>query len=195
MSLALSEAHFSLFIQFLKEDVSSLPIVKAIAHIGEQSSGVWVLNNSIQIDASGQLINENDREYIWLEEAFSDKYGNIALQQLIPLITIPLNTDVLYTYIKKLTASLLYCNYVKYYCRLIENMLQHNFMPLLLILGGMIAGFRYYSLKSGSCPIIVAKGESQTRKSTTVRIAMNLIGKYIVLVVTFTPFVQEHACT
>lgn len=97
MSLALSEAQFSAFIQFLKEDVSNLPIVKAVTHIGEQSSKVWVLNEDTQIDKDGNVLSEDEKDYIWLKEAFSDNYGNMNIEELIPNVTLPLSTNVLYT--------------------------------------------------------------------------------------------------
>ena len=55
--------------------------------------------------------------------------------------------------------------------------MQHNFLPSLLMLGGMVASFHYYSMKSGSCPIVIAVGELETGKSTVIRIAMSLVGE------------------
>ena len=66
--------------------------------------------------------------------------------------------------------------------RLIEQMeiiMQHNFLPLLLVLGGMIVGFHCFSLQSGVCPIMVAKGDSETGKSTMMKLLMSMIGKCI----------------
>lgn len=57
-----------------------------------------------------------------------------------------------------------------------EIVMQHNFFPSLLMLGGAIACFHYNSFTSVDCPIIVAEGESQTGKSTTIKIAMSLFG-------------------
>lgn len=62
-----------------------------------------------------------------------------------------------------------------------EIILKHNFIPSVLMLGGAIVGFHYNSFKSGSCPVMVAKGESQTGKSTTIRIAMSLFGEFTFL--------------
>ena len=53
--------------------------------------------------------------------------------------------------------------------------MKHNFLASLLMLGGMIVGFHYNSFKS-DCPIMVAQGESQTGKSTVLKIAMSLMG-------------------
>ena len=98
MSLALSEAQFSLFFQFLKKDVANLPIVKATTHVGEQSDGIWVLNKSIQIDADGEPITQENQTYVWLEEAFIDKYANLSLSHLVPKVITPLTSNILSRY-------------------------------------------------------------------------------------------------
>lgn len=66
-------------------------------------------------------------------------------------------------------------------CRLIEKMeiiMQHNFVPFLIMMGGMTVGFHYFSLHSGICPIMVAMGESQTGKSTMMKLLMSMIGEF-----------------
>lgn len=90
----MSEAQFSLFFQFLKKDVANLPIVKATTHVGEQSAGVWVPNKTTQINADGELIAEGNQKYVWLEEAFIDKYANLSLTQLVPRVTAPLESNI-----------------------------------------------------------------------------------------------------
>ena len=59
--------------------------------------------------------------------------------------------------------------------------MQHNFSACLLMLGGMVSSFHYHSMKSGKCPVMIAEGESQTGKSTTIRVAMSLIGVLVQL--------------
>ena len=183
MSLALSEAQFSLFFQFLKNDVANLPIVKATTHVGEQSDGIWVLNKSTQIDGDGELITQENQTYVWLEEAFIDKYANLSLSHMVPKVIIPLTSNILSRYeacCDTLRLVLICLNVLE--CRLIEQMeiiMQHNFLPFLLMLGGMIVGFHYFFLQSGVCPIMVAKGDSETGKSTMMKLLMSMIGKCI----------------
>ena len=93
MSLAMSEAQFAQFFQFLKEKVATLPIVKAVSYDGEQSGEVWVLNRDVHIDKQEHPIQAEDRKFIWLEEAFP--ITGISLEQLIPTIKYPLNSRVL----------------------------------------------------------------------------------------------------
>ena len=98
MSLALGEAQFSGFIQYLKENVASLPIVRAVGHVGEQDDGVWVLNKTTQMDANGEVITDENQQYLWLDEVFSDVFGNVSRDQLIPHIPHPPNSDIFHRY-------------------------------------------------------------------------------------------------
>lgn len=94
----MSEAQFSLFFQFLKKDVANLPIAKATTHVGEQSDGIWVLNKDTQVNADGKLIEEENQKYVWLKEAFIDKYANLSLSQLVPKVITPLESNILSKY-------------------------------------------------------------------------------------------------
>ena len=95
MSLAMSEAQFAQFFQFLKEQKEKLPIVKAVSYVGEQvgPEPVWVLNEKVQIGSDGQPVHPDKQKFIWLEEAFP--FTGISLEQLIPSIKYPLNSNVL----------------------------------------------------------------------------------------------------
>ena len=94
MSLALSEAQSSSFVQFLKEDVESLDIVKAVTHIGGQSNGVWVLNKETQINADGEVIPE----FIWMGETLVERYPSLLFSEFIPTVTLPLDSTILSRY-------------------------------------------------------------------------------------------------
>ncbi len=80
MSLALNEAQFSQFIQFLKHDgLSSLPIRKAATTIGEQkNSRVWVLGEKTQINQDGEVIPERDTAYMWLDETIQESLASVS---------------------------------------------------------------------------------------------------------------------
>lgn len=67
MSLALNEAQFAIFIQFLKqESTDSLTIRKAVTRIGQQqNTELWVLGDGVHINAEGALVPKE--VYIWLD--------------------------------------------------------------------------------------------------------------------------------
>ncbi len=97
MSLALNEAQFSQFIQFLKhEGLSSLPIRKAATTIGEQkNTRVWVLGEKIQVNADGEVIPERDMGYMWLDETIQESLASVSLEEVLPMVKCPLETRVL----------------------------------------------------------------------------------------------------
>ena len=55
-------------------------------------------STKLQIDADGDLIAEENQEYVWLEEAFTDNYANISLSQLVPKVITPLKNDIFSKY-------------------------------------------------------------------------------------------------
>ena len=95
MSLALNEAQFSLFIQFLKKE--GLPIKKAILIIGLQNDGkVWVLGKHLHIDINGEVIDECDHVYTWLNDMIRESLCSVTLEEVLPKITLPLSSAILH---------------------------------------------------------------------------------------------------
>ena len=101
MSLALNEAQFAMFIQYLKKDsLSSLPICKAVTIIGEQQEKpVWVLGRDLQITSDGEVIPEEEREYMWLDDTISEGLASVHFEEVLPNIQMPLDTSVLHRYV------------------------------------------------------------------------------------------------
>ena len=101
MSLALVEAQFSSFIQFLKKE--GLPIMKAVLNIGLQSDGVvWVLGEDLHIDVDGIIIDRTNHVYTWLSDMVSEGLCSMSLAEVLPKITVPLNSFILQRYISHL---------------------------------------------------------------------------------------------
>ena len=60
-----NDAQFSSFIQFLKqENMGNLAIRKAVARVGKQPDGVWVLAPEIHINADGEVIPTSSQTHI-----------------------------------------------------------------------------------------------------------------------------------
>ena len=98
MSLALSEAQYSQFLQFLKKEGGSLPIRKAVTLVGQQKDvPVWVLNKDIHINAEGQVVPEEEQQYMWLQETILDSVTCVSLIDVIPQVHLPLGTSVLHS--------------------------------------------------------------------------------------------------
>lgn len=65
MSLALNEAQFALFIQFLKDNAmgcaDDIPMKKAVTHIGQHDKhSVWVLGKNLQVNCDGEVLPERE---------------------------------------------------------------------------------------------------------------------------------------
>lgn len=98
MSLALNEAQFQQFIQFLKDNVSSLPIREAASHVGlNDKHSVWVFSDRLQINSDGEPISEAQYRLIWHESSIKENLRNtrVHLHEVIPRIITPLRTSPL----------------------------------------------------------------------------------------------------
>lgn len=96
MSLALNEAQFSSFIQFLKRE-KRLPIKKAALAIGLQSDGpIWVLGEDLHISADGSIIDDGNRMYMWLDDMISEGLSSVRLDEVLPTIKLPLDSSILH---------------------------------------------------------------------------------------------------
>lgn len=75
MMLALNEAQFASFVQYLKleEDIS---IGSAATIVGQQKCNeVWVMGRNVQIDGDGNIMPLNTSPYIWLDKVAMGEVG------------------------------------------------------------------------------------------------------------------------
>jgi hypothetical protein len=163
MSLALNEMQFASFFQHLKNNNlhGTLPIKKAASIIGLQvdsNEPVWVLNKDLQLSLDGEIIPECERKFIWIEQMITGNLLSLNLQELLPIIKTPLCTSVLNRLVKNM-----------------QQVMKHNFVPAVLAASSIISALQYSNLSDAS-PIVVCEGPSQTGKSTTLRIALALLG-------------------
>ena len=101
MSLALNEAQFQQFVQFMKDHVSSLPIREAVSIVGHNKNhSVWVFNDHIQTNANGEVLSEDEHRLIWHESSIKENLRStrVQLDEVIPRITLPLQTVSLSRY-------------------------------------------------------------------------------------------------
>lgn len=60
---------------------------------------------------------------------------------------------------------------------MLHIVMQHNFMPAMIMIAGAILSLHYVTItKTSGCPIIIAEGMSQTGKSTALLVALSLLG-------------------
>lgn len=126
MSLALNEAQFAIFIQFLKqESTDSLTIRKAVTRIGQQqNTELWVLGDGVHINAEGALVPKE--VYIWLDWSVQQGLSNVSMKEVVPTILLPLSTTILHRAVELLRA-----------------IMRHNFIPAILMVAGSVMSLHY----------------------------------------------------
>ena len=162
MSLALNEAQFAMFIQFLKqESADSLTIRKAVTRIGQQhGTELWVLGEGVHIDAQGTLVPTEEQVYMWLNWSVEQGLSNVSMKEVIPTIILPLSTTILHRAVE-----------------LLHAIMKHNFIPAILMVAGGVMALHYSTIiQSNGCPTIIANGPSQTGKSTAMNVALSVMG-------------------
>ena len=97
MSLSLNESQFSQFIQFLKDEPGELPIKIAARQVGLQESKplVWVMGETIQINADGEIIPDKKIKIFWHAELLMESLGTIRINEVLPRIKLPPGTSAL----------------------------------------------------------------------------------------------------
>lgn len=92
-------------------------------------------------------------EYVWLPKSIVGECGNIPTSKLLPTISTPFET----TPLSRLMSVL-------------KRAMKHNFMSSVLVLSGGFMSLHYIALNElfSGCPVVVATGEPETGKSTTI---------------------------
>ena len=158
MSIAFNDQQFSSFIQFSKGQ-NKIDVVTAATFSGEQvCKKVWVMGSKLQLDSNGEEIPENEYQYMW--------YNMHTSTSILPIIKLPLSsTPVLHSLLSHL-----------------KVVMKHNFYSAILVLSGAVLQLHYSTLQTlGGCPIVVAVGESETGKSTTLLAALALLGNAFII--------------
>ncbi len=94
---------------------------------------------------------------MWLNKDLINKQDKILCEDISPRIVFPLSTEPLDKLIGK-----------------VEALLNHNFIPSLLVIAGTTLSFHYVMEVYGGFPITVAVGDSETGKSTAIRAGLSL---------------------
>ena len=114
---SLSDKELSEFIQEKKRNSGHLPIKYAVTHVGIQKDGTWVLGADTCINSLGQKISLEDSSYVWIGDIYQGI--GVAAESQQCKIAQPLATNPL----SELIA-------------LLENCLEHNFSPCVLMMAG-----------------------------------------------------------
>jgi len=151
------------------EDKQSLV---AAACIGRQpGSKVWILNNTLQINHNGIVIDPNQQSYIWISDKIaslrglhvdnSEQLAFLANSEIQHRVQLPLSNEPFRSALG-----------------LLRNMMGCNFMPAVITLAAvpMNIHFEYFQSKFDISPVVVLVGHPQSGKTTSLRVAAALTG-------------------
>lgn len=158
LQCSFSDKELSEFIQFKKRK-ETLPVKYAVAHVGMQPDGVWVLGNSVCISGEGELMPVEQSKHVWIGDIYRGAGVASELDQCA--LQLPLTTEPL----QHLLLGLKKC-------------MKHNFFPCIITMAGAVMTLHFYAFidKLKSCPILLAYGSSGSGKTTALRCALSLLG-------------------
>ena len=156
---SLNDSQVSDFVQAKKRLHGPMSSKLAVAKVGKQQSGVWVLNSNVTVNQDGIPIGMDENQYIWLGAMYQGP-GIAREKDAIP-VELPLNANTLSPLLLKL-----------------RDILKHNFFPGVLVVSACGVALHYETVLSKflSCPVPIAFGPSGTGKTTALRSGLALVG-------------------
>ena len=145
--------------------------LQAVSCIGRQpASKVWVLNQTVQIGPQGGLIPPEEQQYVWITGKIAALRGLDSGEQLSKFLANPERQHIISLPLSK--------EPLKVAIELLRNMMGCNFIPSILTLASVPLNchFEYFQSKLGICPVLVAVGDPQSGKTTSLRVAAALTG-------------------
>lgn len=116
---SLLDKDLSEYIQWKKRNSGELPLKYAVAHVGVQEDGTWVVGENGCISSKGKSIPMEESRYVWISNVYSGLGVADATQQCN--IELPLTSDPL-----------------RVLLGLLREASQHNFIPSLLLIAGIL---------------------------------------------------------
>lgn len=159
LSCSFSDKQLSAFLEFLKRQCQNLPKKYAVAAVGMQPDGSWVLGKDVYINGSGEAIPVEESQHIWIGDIFDGKGVASDSQQCV--IQTPLTTLPLRALLEKL-----------------QLIMQHNYYPAVLTVASAIMALHYrrFIQKLKSCPVPIIFGGCGGGKTTALRCSLALCG-------------------
>ena len=66
--------------------------------MGIDVGGGEVLGEDLHLDTNGDIIEESNRTYTWLNEMICEGLSSMRIEEVLPKIKLPLDTSVLHRY-------------------------------------------------------------------------------------------------
>ena len=117
LQCSLSDKEISEYIQEKKQKAGDIPLKAAVAYVGRQLDGTWVLGEGCCISEGGAAISMEDSRYVWIGNMY--KGVGVASTSLQCKVELPLTAVPLMVLFDTLRSSM-----------------QHNYIPCLLVIAG-----------------------------------------------------------
>ena len=149
------------YIQQKRRRAGKLPKGKAVAQVGPQEDGSWVLGPDIYINPDGQAIDPSESSHIWVGHMYEGP--GIAPQHTACSIQLPLTVQPLSVLLEYLRTTM-----------------GHNFLPALMVMGSCVMALHYNTILSKFlfCPVPLAFGEPGTGKTTALCCGLAITGAH-----------------
>ena len=161
LTCSMQDHQLSEYLQIRKRNTSRLPEKLAVRIVGQQDRNIWVFGPNCHINSDGILVNLDESSYVWISHLYSGP--GVAPHQSACNVMLPLDAKALPSLITTL-----------------KDVMQHNFIPSLLVLGACAMALHYNTVMKNymNCPIPIICGSPGTGKTTALRCGLSLLGAY-----------------
>ena len=161
LSCSFSDKELSAFLQYLKRKHPSLPKKYAVASVGKQPDGTWVLGKNAYFTSNGEPLTISASDYLFIGDLYEGKGVATESQQCI--INMPISIDPL----RLLLGKLKFC-------------MKHNYYPTLLTIASTVMAMHYrrFIQNLSNCPIPIAFGGCGSGKTTALKCSLALLGAH-----------------
>lgn len=162
LTCSMQDHQLSEYLQTKKRSAARMPEKLAVRNVGQQQDKkTWVFGPNCHIGSDGTLIDESVSPYVWISHLYTGP--GVAPRDSACNIELPLTTEPLTMLMEDLNV-----------------VMQHNFLPSLLVLGASAMALHYNTIIEAymHCPIPLVCGPPGTGKSTALRCGLSLLGAY-----------------
>ena len=161
LTCSMQDSQLSEYLQTKKRSIGPLPEKIAVRSVGQQDKFMWVFGPNCHINNDGFFVDQDESPYVWISHLYSDP--GVAPCDSACDVALPLDPKAL--------DSLMI---------ILKDVMQHNFMPSLLVLGTCAMALHYNTVIENYmfCPIPLICGSPSTGKTTALRCGLSMLGAY-----------------
>jgi len=162
LTCSMQDHQLSEYLQTKKRSAARIPEKLAVRNVGQQQDKkTWVFGPNCHISSTGALMDESASPYVWISHLYAGP--GVAPRDSACSIELPLSTEPLELLLEDL-----------------KNVMQHNFLPSVLVLGACAMALHYNTIIEACmhCSIPLVCGLPGTGKLTALRCGLSLLGAF-----------------